>query len=120
MQRRKMHRGADIFFAQRFDEGAPVNGQALELELNDVEMPGMLNAFSTDRCANFGEIGEPCVISFGDTPPRRRQRVTFFQLFEAEAGCNIGEIVFVTDSQYLVIPRALSAIAVPRIVTDTV
>ena len=78
MQRNKMHRAADVLFPQRLDELTPVDRQALELELDDVKVPGVFFFGVGERGANFRQIGERRGLSIGNAPARRRKAPAFF------------------------------------------
>ncbi len=77
MQGDKMHTGPDALLLQEIDHFVPSYPQPFQIQLNDVEVPGMLHILRHIGNRNFWNLLEPFVIERGVPLPDRSKPIAF-------------------------------------------
>src|ERR687895_69003 len=95
----EVDRCPDICLFERFNELISGDGEALEPQLNDIEMPGVLHVGTAYGSCDLRKIGEAVVIGFRNALSFLKKRFALFQLFDSKAGCEVCEIVFISGSE---------------------
>ena len=78
-------------------------------------MPGVLGILSACRQLDFLEVGQRFLIVVGDPFPVLPEAVALLQLFNTDGGGNVGQIVFKSWIENLIVPRTFLRITLPGI-----
>src|SRR5690242_11427996 len=119
VQRNEMNRGANAVLLQCLNEFISVDLQTAEMQLDDIEVPGMLNVRAAYRRLDFGQLGQSPIIFSRDFFSGRSKCVAFFQLLDPDCRGDVRQIVFEAWADDLVIPRPFLSIALPGVVADS-
>ena len=77
MQGDKMHTGSDALFLHEIDHFVSPNPQPFQVQLNNIEVPGMLHIVGHMGYYNFRNILKPFIIERGVPLPDRSKAVAF-------------------------------------------
>src|SRR4026208_246865 len=115
VKRNEMDTAPDTSLLKSTYELIASDAQTIQLQLNHVKMPRMLDVRRGLRANNFGHITKSLMIEGGISFPRLPEAVTLFQLGKPQGRGNIGQIVFEPWKENFVVPGSFCRIAVPRI-----
>src|SRR5437867_10483881 len=118
MQWDEMHRGPNPLFLQSLNEVVPTDPQPVQFQLDDVEMPRVINIRPAHRPANLRQVSEALVISGGKATTSFPESIAFLKLFDADRRSNIGHVVFIPRSQNFVVPRPFCGVPLPGVLAD--
>jgi hypothetical protein len=77
MQRDEMDAGADILPFQELDEFIAADAQLLQIQLNDIEVPGMLHTRRHIRSDNTRDVAKPLIVQHSTALPAFPKAVAF-------------------------------------------
>src|SRR5204863_7407719 len=114
-ERNEMHAGADSFAPQLLNRSLAVNLEQGEIEPEDVEVPGVLEAGSVRRKLHFLHPPKRLVVNLGVTSPSLDERIQLAQLVNPQRRLNVSQVVFEPRVDDFVIPAAALGVTAPRI-----
>src|SRR5215813_5063987 len=120
VKRYEVNGGANSLALEFFDDQVAADGQHVAVDLNDVDMPGVLDMKWNFRRGEAFEGIQFARIAIGKGGAELAHALAFFELYEANRGLKIREIVFVADLLNVVAPGAFGGVALPRVAADAV
>ena len=118
MQRYEMDRSADLLFSQRVNELVAIDSETLQIQLNDKQMPSVLDVLPAHRDLDFFELGKGFLVNPGDALSGLPELVAFLQLFDADGSRNIRQIVLEPGVENFVVPGTFLRVTFPGIMAD--
>src|SRR5438876_3795807 len=111
MQGNKMDAGADVVLLEQIDEFVAADAQPLQVQLDDIEMPGVLPLYGHQRGGDFRDVPESLVVQGGIPLPDLPKAITLFELLNPNGCRYIRQVVLVARGENLVVPRSFGGIA---------
>ncbi len=118
MQGNEMHARPDVLLPEQLDEFIAADAQLFQVQLNHIEVPGMLYLRRHIGHSDLWDVFEALVVPARTALPELPKPVTLLELLDPQGGGHIRQVVFVARIQDLVVPRTLRGIALPGVVTD--
>ena len=120
VQRPPVDGTTDTQLRQVANEAAAIDGQPPQAQLDWVQVPRMDTVVDIDRQFDLFNVSERVEVTVCDSLSREAHLFSAHELVESDGCCDIGEVVLEAWSDDLIVPRAVSRIAAPRISGKTV
>src|SRR5438552_14404490 len=115
-----MYARTDVPCPELVDELPPVDGQLIQVQPHDVEMPRMLNFRPLDRNLELLASGKRVVVPPRDLASLRLKPRQLAQLVYPDRRLDVRHVVLEPWCDHLVKPRSLCGIPVPPVVAHPV
>src|SRR5215831_307115 len=120
MERNEMHTASDTGLLQLTNKFIATDPQTIQIQLNDIQMPGVLNMRSSWRAHDLRKILETFLIQSSIPFTPFPKPLTLLHLGQTKRCSNISQVVLKTRREDFVVPRTLRRVAVPSIPAETV
>src|SRR5574337_927824 len=120
MERDEMHTASDTSLLQLTDEFITTDPQTIQIQLDDVQMPCVLNMRSGWRAHDLRKILETFLIQSSIPFTAFPKPLTLLHLGQTKRCSNISQVVLKTRREDFVVPRTLRRVPIPSIPTEAV
>src|SRR5206468_3213975 len=120
MQGNEMDAGTDLVLLEQLDEFVTADAQSLEIQLEDIEMPGMLPISGESRSGDFWNVLEPLGILGGNALAGLPKLITLLELLNTDGRRQVRQVVFVARGENLIVPGPLGRVPLPGVLADPV
>ena len=111
MERNEVNTRADAALVQPFDELRPADSEAVQVQVNRVNMEGVPAMRQSLRDGDLGQIGERLIEAHGDGAAALDERVQLSKLVNAQRRLDVGHVVLVPGLGDFVAPRTGGGVA---------
>ncbi len=115
-----MYARPDIPRFKLLDEARPVDLQAVKVEAEHVQVPGVIHASALHRRLQRLNLRERRLILRHNLPPPRLHCLKPLKLHQPDSRLNVRHVVLEARRNNLVVPRAFRAVALPGIAVHAV